>query len=72
MYIMYAFKHIVFGILVKKYFVTLQLISIRLAEDLKLNRLSRHNKLNRNSLVAKTARSPGKHYDASFIMTQLQ
>ena len=25
MYIIYAFKHIVFGILVKKYFVTLQL-----------------------------------------------
>ena len=25
MYIMYAFKHIVFGILVKKYFVTLQI-----------------------------------------------
>ena len=25
-YIIYAFKHIVFGILVKKYFVTLQLI----------------------------------------------
>ena len=68
-YIIYALKHIVFGILVKKYFVTLQLISIGLAEDLKLNRLNRHNYINRNSLVATTARSPGKHYDASFFMT---
>ena len=67
-YIIYALKHIVFGILVKKYFVTLQLISISLAEDLKLNRLNRHNYINRNSLVAKTARSPCKHYDASFII----
>ena len=41
MYIIYAFKHIVFGIFFKKYFVTLQLISISLAEDLKLNRLNR-------------------------------
>ena len=34
-YIMYALKHIVFGFLVKKYFVTLQLIH--------KHRLNRHN-----------------------------
>ena len=66
-YIIYALKHIVFGILVKKYFVTLQLISISLAEDLKLNRLNRHNDINQNSLVVRTARSPSKHYEASFL-----
>ena len=62
-------KHIKCYHLEAKYFVTLQLISISLAEDLKLNRLNRHNYINRNSLVARTARSPSKHYDASFSMT---
>lgn len=65
-YTLFILLYLVYDILVKKYFVTLQLLSISLAEDLKLNRLNRHNYINRNSLVATTARSPGKHYDASF------